>query len=133
MDEKFGSSIGNEGTGPATRFKERISEKVSDVRSKVSDFSRDAANKLDGTRETAAGALDSTASSLQAGTNRLSSAARTAADSIQATADYVRRTNFQEMVEDVQGIVKRYPGQSLAAAAILGFLVARGFRFSSND
>jgi len=28
----------------------------------------------------------------------------------------------------VQDIIKRYPGQSLAAAAILGFLLARGLR-----
>ena len=138
MDEKnpqsgYGSSMGTEGPGPVTRMKQSISEKVTDVKSKVSDFGRDAANKLDGTRETAAGALDSTASSLQAGTNRLSSAARTAADSLQSTANYVRDTNFQGMMEDLRGVVKRYPGQSLAAAAILGFLVARGFRSSSND
>ena len=136
MDEKNPQSsygMGTEVPGPITRMKERISEKVSDVKGKVSDFSRDAANKLDGTRETAAGALDSTASSLQAGTNRLSSAARTAADSLQSTANYVRDTDLQGMMEDLRGVVKRYPAQSLAAAAILGFLVARGFRSSSND
>jgi hypothetical protein len=35
------------------------------------------------------------------------------------------------MADDLQDLVKRYPGQSLAAAAILGFLVARGLR--SNE
>ena len=111
-----------------TGMKDRISEKISDVTAKVTEFGRDAANKLDASRESAAGALDSTASSLQTGTNRVSSAVRTATDSIQATADYVRGTNVKGMLEDVQGIVKRYPGQSLAAAAILGFIVARSFR-----
>jgi ElaB/YqjD/DUF883 family membrane-anchored ribosome-binding protein len=137
MDEKNPQSsyggMGTERPGPVTRIKESISEKVTDVKAKVSDFGRDAANKLEGTRETAASALDSTASSLQAGTNRLSSAARTAADSLQSTANYVRDTNLQGMMEDLRGVVKRYPGQSLAAAAILGFLVARGFRSSSSD
>ena len=130
MDEKIPPSgqFPYEAPGPVSGMKDRISETVSDVTSKFSEFGRDAANKLDDTRETAAGALDSTASSLQTGTNRLSSAARSAADSLKATADYVRRTNVQGMVEDVQGIVKKYPGQSLAAAAILGFIVARGFR-----
>lgn len=117
-----------EASGSVTGMKDRVSETVSDVTSKLSEFGRDAANRLDDTRENAAGALESTASSLQTGTNRLSSAARSAAESLQATADYVRRTNVQGMVEDMQGIVKRYPGQSLAAAAILGFIVARGFR-----
>lgn len=128
MDEKYGAPS----SGTAARMKEQISEKVSDVKAKVSDFGRETVNKIDGTRETAAGALESTASSLQAGTNRFSSAARTAADSLQASADYVRRTNLQGMAEDVKGLVKRYPAQSLAAAAIVGFLVARGFRSSSD-
>jgi hypothetical protein len=32
------------------------------------------------------------------------------------------------MGEDLKDIVKRYPGPALAAAALLGFIVARGFR-----
>jgi ElaB/YqjD/DUF883 family membrane-anchored ribosome-binding protein len=139
MDEKYGAP--SSGTG---RMKEQISEKVETVKAKVSDFGRETANKvsdfgretvnkIDSSRESAANALDSTADSLQAGSNRLSGAARKAADSVQATADYVRRTNLQGMAQDVEGLVKRYPGQALAAAAILGFLVARGFRTSSND
>jgi hypothetical protein len=35
------------------------------------------------------------------------------------------------MAGDVQELVKRYPGQALAAAAVLGFLFARVVR--SND
>jgi hypothetical protein len=32
------------------------------------------------------------------------------------------------MGEDVKDVVKRYPGPALAAAAVLGFIVARAFR-----
>jgi ElaB/YqjD/DUF883 family membrane-anchored ribosome-binding protein len=88
------------------------------------------ADKIDDSRESAAGALGKTASSLHSGGDKLSGVAHSAADKIQATADYVRRTDLKGMAEDVQDIVKRYPGQSLAAAAILGFLVARGLRRS---
>jgi ElaB/YqjD/DUF883 family membrane-anchored ribosome-binding protein len=108
--------------------KGQFSEKMADVKERVSDFGRDAAQKLDGSRASAAGALEQTASSLQAGGNKLSGVAQSAADRIQTTANYVRETDLRGMMDDLTGVVKRYPGQALAAAAILGFLVARGLR-----
>jgi ElaB/YqjD/DUF883 family membrane-anchored ribosome-binding protein len=124
----YGESAGTGGTGTAARMKEQISETAADVKEKVTEFGRKTADKIDDSRESAAGALDKTASSLHSGGDKLSGVAHSAADKIQATADYVRRTDLKGMAEDVQDIVKRYPGQSLAAAAILGFLVARGLR-----
>ena len=125
-----GESTGTGGTGTAARMKEQISETAADVKEKVTEFGRKAADKIDDSRQSAAGALDKTATSLHSGSDKLSGVAHSAADKIQATADYVRQTDLKGMAEDVQDIVKRYPGQSLAAAAILGFLVARGLRRS---
>lgn len=116
------------GTGTAARMKEQILEKAADVKDKVTEYGRKAADKLDGSRESAAGALDRTATSLHSGGDKLSGVAHSTADKIQATADYVRRTDLKGMAADLQDIVKRYPGHSLAAAAVLGFLVARGMR-----
>jgi ElaB/YqjD/DUF883 family membrane-anchored ribosome-binding protein len=124
------SSYGPPGSSSVGRMKDQFSEKVADVKEKVSDFGRDTARKLDESRASAAGALEQTASSLQASGNKLSGVAQAAADRVQATANYVRQTDLRGMVDDLQGVVKRYPGQSLAAAAILGFLVARGLRRS---
>jgi ElaB/YqjD/DUF883 family membrane-anchored ribosome-binding protein len=124
----YGESTGASSTGTAARMKEQISETAADVKEKVTEFGRKAADKIDGSRESAAGALDKTATSMHSGGDKLSGVAHSAADKIQATADYVRRTNLKGMAEDVQDIVKRYPGQALAAAAVLGFLVARGLR-----
>jgi ElaB/YqjD/DUF883 family membrane-anchored ribosome-binding protein len=50
---------------------------------------------------------------------------------LEATANYLREHDLKEMVTDVQELAKKYPGQSLAAAAIVGFLIGRLFR--SND
>lgn len=122
----YGESTGTGAPGTAARMKEQIA----DAKEKVTDFGRKAADKIEDSRESAAGALDKTASSLHSGGDQLSSVAHSAANKLQATADYVRRTDLKGMAEDVQDIVKRYPGQSLAAAAILGFLVARGLRGS---
>lgn len=122
----FGESVGT--GGAAARMKEQISETATDVQQKITDFGRKAAERIDSSRESAAGALDRTATSIHSGSESLSGAAHSAADKIQSTADYVRRTDLKGMAEDVQDIVKRYPGQALAAAAVLGFLVARGLR-----
>jgi ElaB/YqjD/DUF883 family membrane-anchored ribosome-binding protein len=123
-----GESTASGGTGTAARMKEQISETAADVKGKVTDFGRKAADKIDTSRESAAVGLEKTATSIHLSGDKLSGVAHSAADKLQATADYVRRTDLKGMAEDVQDIVKRYPGQSLAAAAILGFLVARGLR-----
>lgn len=54
--------------------------------------------------------------------------AGTMADTIRSTADYVRNNDVKAMGRDVEGLVKRYPGQALLAAAVLGFFVARALR-----
>ena len=126
----YGETSGTGTTGTAARMKEQVTEKVADVKERAVDFGRKAIDKIEGSRESAAGALDHTASSLHSSSDKLSDAAHSAADKIQATADYVRSTDLKGMADDVQNLVKRYPGQSLAAAAILGFLVARGLRSS---
>ncbi|MDP9337282.1 MAG: hypothetical protein M3P45_00275 [Acidobacteriota bacterium] len=130
-DRPFGdqSSTGA-ATGTAARLKEQISEKAADVRDRVNDFGRKTADKIDASREPAAASLNRTASALHAQSDRVAGAAHATADKLQATADYVRDHDFKEMAADVTDLVKRYPGQSLAAAAVLGFLLARVMRSS---
>lgn len=123
-------SIGTGVTGTVPGMKEAISDKAEDVKMKITEFGRKAADKFNDSRESAAGALDKTASSLQSSGDQLSGAARSTAEKLQATANYVRHTDLKGMAEDVGDIVKRYPGSSLAVAAIVGFLVARGLRTS---
>jgi ElaB/YqjD/DUF883 family membrane-anchored ribosome-binding protein len=126
----YEGSTGSGASGVATPMKEGVADKAADVKDKITDLGRKAADKIDGSRESAAGALDQTASSLHSSGDKISDAAHSTADKIQATADYVRNTDLKGMANDVQDIVKRYPGQSLAVAAALGFLVARGLRRS---
>src|ERR1700731_1578688 len=122
----YGESTGTGAAGTAARMKEEVADKATDIKEKVSDFGRKAVEKIDDSRQSAADALDQTASSLHSGGDKLSSVAHSAADSIQATAKYVLQTDVKGMAADVGEFVKRYPGPALAAAAIIGFLVARG-------
>jgi hypothetical protein len=125
------------GAGAGTRM--TLSEKAAEVKEKVADFGRKAVDNIDESRKSTAGALDQTAAKLHSGGDQLSGVAHTAADQIsgvahatagklQAAADYIRETDLKGMGEDLKDIVKRYPGPALAAAAVLGFVVARSFR-----
>jgi len=145
MDEQYRDSAANRpfgepnspGTGStgsvagtAARLKEQITDTASDVKDRVADFGRKTADKIDASREPAANTLNRTATALHANSDRVASAAHATADKLQATADYVRDHDFKQMAGDVQDLVKRYPTQALAAAAVLGFLVARVMRSS---
>lgn len=125
--------------GGATAARMKLSEKAAEVKEKVADFGRKTVDSIDESRKSTAGALDQTAAKLHSSGDQLSDVAHTAADQVsamvhstadrlRAAADYIRETDLKGMGEDLKDIVKRYPGPALAAAAVLGFLVARGFR-----
>ena len=125
--------------GSATAARRKLSEKAAEVKETVADFGRKTVDNLDETRKSTAGALHQTAAKLHSSGEQLSGAAHTAADQIssvahdtadklRAAADYIHETDLKAMGEDLKDIVKRYPGPALAAAAVLGFIVARGFR-----
>ena len=114
--------------GAATAARMKLSEKAAEVKERVADFGRKTADNIDESRKSTAGALDQTAAKLHSSGDQLSGAAHGTADKLRAAADYIRETDLKGMGEDLKDIVKRYPGPALAAAAVLGFIVARGFR-----
>jgi len=133
------SSYGEGGSGTAARMKEevyeqtanikdRIAEQTANIKDKVADFGRRASDRIDDSRVAAADALGKTASTLHTSGDRVSDAAHTTAERLQATANYVRSKDLKSMGHDIEDVVKRYPGLALAAAALVGFLVARGMR-----
>lgn len=129
QNETTGSSSGI-GTA-ATRARDKVADKAAElgntVANTVTDFRRRAADKLDDSRHTAADAIDNTATSLHSGSDQLAAMGHSAADSMKSTANYLRTTDLKGMGNDIQDFVKRYPGPALAAAALLGFVLARGF------
>jgi ElaB/YqjD/DUF883 family membrane-anchored ribosome-binding protein len=112
-NKQSGESTGTGASGTAARMKEQVAGKVSEIKDKVSDFGHKGAEKIDNTRQSAADTLDQSAYKLS------------------GAAEYVRQTDLKGMAADVGEVVKRYPGPALAAAAIVGFLVAKGL--SRND
>jgi ElaB/YqjD/DUF883 family membrane-anchored ribosome-binding protein len=74
--------------------------------------------------ETAASAVRDAAADLPGG-RRVREFAQATADRMSSTADYVRSHDLNDVMADVQSLVTRHPGPALAAAAIVGFVVAR--------
>jgi ElaB/YqjD/DUF883 family membrane-anchored ribosome-binding protein len=117
-----------EGTGTAARMKEEGEGRAAEVKQNVAEFGRKAADRIDSQREPVANTLNRTASSLHQQGDNAASVAHTTADKLELAADYVRKNDLKAMMGDVQDLAKRYPGQSLAAAAVVGFLLGRLFR-----
>lgn len=51
-----------------------------------------------------------------------------AASGLDRGAEYLRQADMGEMRGDLEGVIRRYPTQSLAVGLALGFLLARAFR-----
>lgn len=58
----------------------------------------------------------------------LGSAATMVADGLDTGVDYLAEQSLDEMLEDVSGVIRRYPIQSVLIGMGVGFLVARTLR-----
>jgi ElaB/YqjD/DUF883 family membrane-anchored ribosome-binding protein len=133
MEDQFSNdasqgSFSGRGDGAAATMTKEAADKFATAKDKVGELGRKAVDALDAQRAPAASTLDKTASALHQTADRVGSATHATGDTVQATADYLRRTDVKGMMNDVQDLVKRYPGQSLAVAAVVGFLFARVLR-----
>ena len=114
----------------------RVSDSATHVKDKVSDLGRTATDTFDNNRGAAASGLEKAASTLRdnaeslPGGEKVSHLAHSAAEKLSSTAGYVREHDANQMMADVERLVKNNPGPSLLAAAAIGFLVGRAF---SND
>jgi ElaB/YqjD/DUF883 family membrane-anchored ribosome-binding protein len=105
-----------------------------DLKSKAQQVGRNVRAKIDENRAPAAQKLRNAASALHQKADRLpggetvAGVAHKTADTMQATAEYVRQHNLQDMMADVDTFVRKRPGQSLLAAVAAGFLIGRTLR-----
>ena len=123
---------GREAANTETGIREQVTQRATQVKEKVADLGRKAGDKIDEQRVRTADTFDNTASALHEGGDRLASSTSNAvhatADKIQTAANYLREHDARAMMNDFEGLVRRYPGQALAAAAVVGFLAGRALR-----
>jgi ElaB/YqjD/DUF883 family membrane-anchored ribosome-binding protein len=129
MPNKSGSP-GDVATETFESVRDDFSARAGEVKSKVSEMARTAADSIDQARPAAARGLDTAASAIHDQADRLpgdrvSGFAHSAADRLSRTADYVRRNDLNSVRGDVETLVKKNPGPALVVAAAVGFLIGR--------
>lgn len=118
----------------AERLKDRAKSVASSVKDKADQLADNVSETMDRQRQTAAGGLDSAASALREkaeglpGGSKATAAGQRLADGMQSTASYLREHDFGAIGNDVVGLCRRYPMQSLIAALAVGFLIGRSRR-----
>ena len=131
MDE-LNRDFSEDTSSTASRIGQQASQKVSQVREKAAEMGRRAGEKIDEQRNRAADTMEDTASVLHERTDRYAEratgAAHATADRLQSAAEYLRENDARAMMEDIGDWVRRYPAQTLAAAAVLGFFAGRAMK-----
>ena len=122
IDETF-HTVQDEAQGTGRDLKSKAQHVGRNVRAKIEENRAPAAEKL----RNAASALHGKADQLPGGETVAGMAHKTA-DTMQATAEYVRQHNLDEMAADVSTFVRKRPGKSLLAAIAAGFLIGRTLR-----
>ncbi len=116
--------------GTAARMKKTVAQEANEAKDEIADFGRQTVDQIDSQREPVASTLNKTASALHEHGENAASLAHTTAGKLETAANYLRQHDLKAMMSDVQDLAKRYPGQCLAAAVGLGFLLGRVFRNS---
>jgi ElaB/YqjD/DUF883 family membrane-anchored ribosome-binding protein len=98
---------------------------ASEAETTASDLKRKAARAAEQVRTSTAAGLESAASSVHAGGERVASAVHRVGDALTSGADYVRRNEIADMMDDLVDVVRDHPGVSLMCATALGFLLGR--------
>lgn len=130
--EKSRSTVQGAAGTAAVRAKEQAAIATEEAKRRASEAAETAVNKVDQQRERVAIAFDKGAATLQQQHDKLpdaaQNAARTAANKLQATADYLHEHDTAAMAEDVKELIRRHPGPMLGAAAFAGFMLAMMLR-----
>ncbi len=107
--------------------KETVKETAYDIENAASK-SMDAGRASTATTlSNAAAMIDERAANLPGG-KKIEDFARSAADKIATSADYVRNHDAKAMMADVEALVRSHPGQSLMVAGVVGFLAGRALK-----
>ena len=118
---KQSESSGNGGV------KAKLADATSHVKNTAADFGRSAVENLDRNMKSAAGALENTASAIRSKLSpeggRMTGAAHTAVEKLDATAQYLRTHNTQDLMTGLESWTGRNPGAALGGALAIGFLI----------
>jgi ElaB/YqjD/DUF883 family membrane-anchored ribosome-binding protein len=113
--------------------KENADQVIDTASSKASELGDRATEQADAGMEKAASGMDSLAGTLRdrgqsMEEGQLQSAAMTAADKLESGAEKLRQTDTEQLIAQLETMVRQKPVQSLVIAAAAGYLFSKALR-----
>ena len=102
-----------------------LSANLADASSRLQDKASDA---FRAGRIATADGLDAAASGIRERGDDVAELAHSTANSLKASAKYVRKHDGARIVDDIESLITAHPGKALLGAVLVGFFAGRAFR-----
>jgi len=128
-----GSQSGSGSGSMQNQVKEQADKVIGTAGQKMSGLTDQATSSADAGMEKAAGGLDTLAGTIRDksqsfGGGQMESIATTAADKLESGAELLRGQSTDELIADLEALVRRKPVESLLVAAGIGFVLSKALR-----
>ena len=122
-----GQSLGDNATvqGVAAEMKARLGEIAEPLKNKAEEIAREQKEASTGHIRTLASAIHGAARELEAGMPKMASSVHDVAQHIEQTADDVRESNLDELMEKFDSYARQQPALVFGGAMIAGFFLSR--------
>jgi ElaB/YqjD/DUF883 family membrane-anchored ribosome-binding protein len=124
------TGLQNQGMTPSSGegVRDRFNDATKHMKETASDFGRSAKENIDRNLKNAAGALENTASAIRSKlpddrSGKMTGVAQTAVDKLDATAQYLRTHDTNDMMSGLESWARRNPGAALSGALAVGFFL----------
>jgi methyl-accepting chemotaxis protein len=108
-----------------------VKDKAQQVADKAQDLGAQAVDRADDATTTVGSKMTDVAQTIRdnaPSSGPLANAAGTAADTLEQAGSYLKEQDLSDMRADLEGIIRRYPVQSLLVGLGVGYLLARSMR-----
>jgi len=127
------SSTADKAKDAVGSVQEQTDRVIDSATTKASEIGDQATQKADMGKEKAASGLTTLADTLRdrsqsMGEGQLQSAATMAADKLESGAEMLRQKDTDELIADLEALVRRRPVESMIAAAAAGFILSKALR-----
>lgn len=128
-----GSESGSDSGSIQNQVREQADKVISTATQKVSGLAGQASSSADAGIERAAGGLNTLAGTIRdksqsLGNEQIGSLATAAAGRLESGADLLRGQNTNQVMSELEALIRRRPVESMLVAAGLGFLLSRAMR-----
>jgi uncharacterized protein YjbJ (UPF0337 family) len=122
------TNTGQEVRNTAQDLSQRATNAYGDAKAKAQEVGAVAADKVGGATKAVGEKMSSWAGTLRESApheGTIGSAAQSVANQLDTTASYLQDTNVDNMVQDVTGLIRRYPLYSMLVGLGIGYLFSR--------